>query len=383
MKKYITSESVAKGHPDKIADQISDALLDAYLRLDKETKAGIETMIKDNVVVLGGEICLTDEALRGVNVENIVKDVIRSIGYNKENHLDPDTIKIINLLGKQSPEINGAVVKSDGEIGSGDQGIMFGFATNETDNYMPLDIHLAKYLLNHVVVGGIFGPDAKSQVTILEEDGVKSIDTILISTMHSPLVDIDQVRKGLTGLITDLLSKNDKYSKYLTNNTKIFINPAGTWNIGGPVSDCGLTGRKIVVDQYGANCPVGGGAFSGKDGSKTDRSAAYLARYMAKNIVATGYYSEARVELSYMIGVADPSSIRIVVKNINNEELVLDEGITSKITSLFPLTPSKIIERFDLKSPIYYSTARYGHFGIDTYTWEQLDVVDKILHILK
>lgn len=383
MKKYITSESVSMGHPDKIADQISDALLDAYLSIDAETKAGIETLIKDNVVVLGGEICVNNKAILSVNVENTVKDVIRSIGYTKENHLDPENIKIINLLGKQSPEINNAVVKTDGEIGSGDQGIMFGFATNETDDYMPLDIHLAKYLLNGILTNTQYGPDAKSQITLVEEDGVKKIDSILISTMHSPLMNIDDVRVNIASLISNLLTKNTKYSNYFTNQTKVFINPAGSWHIGGPISDCGLTGRKIVVDQYGANCPVGGGAFSGKDGSKTDRSAAYLARYIAKNIVATGLYSEAKIELSYMIGLPHPSSIRIVVKDLNGLEIIFNEEITNKITTLFPLTPKSIIDKFSLKSACYYNTAKFGHFGIGTYPWEQLDVVNWLVDIVK
>jgi S-adenosylmethionine synthetase len=383
MKKYITSESVSYGHPDKLADQISDSILDAYLTIDPNTKAGIETMIKDNIVVLGGEISSTvkDE----INVEPIIKNVLKNAGYNAEKHLDPDSIKIINLLGKQSPEINNAVVKSDGEIGSGDQGIMFGYAINETPNLMPLDIYLAKEILNLVLSNDDFGPDAKSQVTIVEENGVKTIDSILVSTMHNKNISIDFLRNVLEKTIKSYINNVHEISKYLTNNTKIFINPAGSWNVGGPVSDCGLTGRKIVVDQYGANCPVGGGAFSGKDGNtKTDRSASYVARYIAKNIVASGLLEECKVELSYMIGVPEPSSIRISgKKNLTDDnEIVLDDELTNKIITVFPLTPKQISNHFGLKQPIYYNTAKNGHFGCGNYGWEKLDKVNEILDVI-
>ena len=387
MKNYRTSEYVSAGHPDKIADAISDKLLDSYIKNDPYCKCGLETLIKDNIVVLAGEVSTSSKEI--INVEEMVKNVIRDLGYSKEKHLDPDSIKIINLIGKQSVEINKAVVKDDGEIGASDQGVMFGFATNQTPNFMPLDIFIAKVVLNDVLNDKAFirqdgvslvGPDAKSQVTLIEENGIKYIDTILISTMHSESLPLEILRASIKLSILDSINKNN-LSKYLNNETKFQINPANSWHIGGSVSDCGLTGRKIVVDAYGGGTDyqcVGGGAFSGKDGhTKVDRSAAYLCRYLSINILNAGDFDEVQTQISYMIGIAEPASLRITTKK-NGIEKVFDEDLINKIKSIFPITPKQISNHFSLYRPIYYQTAKYGHFGISSYPWEQLDKVEEL-----
>lgn len=381
MKKLITSESCAFGHPDKIADQISDALLDAYLEQDKNTKAGIEVMVKDNCVILGGEV--KTNAI--INYDKVVRDTVKEIEFSKEHGFNYQTITIINLIGGQSPEINKAVELSNDIVTAGDQGFMVGFATNETPNYMPLGIHIAKKIVDFVVYVGStdlwninkLGNDAKSQVTIEYDDltGEKRVHTILVSTMHDVDISVEEVRT----ILVDSIRKNkmlldEETFSYIDDKTKIVINPAGRWNVGGPISDAGLTGRKIIVDQYGAYCPVGGGAFSGKDASKVDRSAAYLCRYIAKNLVASGIINKCKVELAYMIGVAEPTSI-----NIDSYGQSLDEELlTNIVKNIFPLTPSDIINYFDLKRPIYYKTARYGHFGIDDRPWEKIDKAEEI-----
>jgi len=378
MKKYFTSESVSAGHPDKLADQISDAILDEYLIRDPYVKAGIETMIKDNIVILGGEISTSYK--ESLNIEKIVKHVIKTAGYTKEKYLDPESIKIINLLGKQSLEINKAVVKEDGELGAGDQGIMFGYACNEAPNYMSLDIYIAKSLLDEILTIDGLGPDAKSQVTIFKDNrDIKYIDNILLSTVHDSNINLYELRLLINDYIDTFFNKYN-LQNYLMPHTKIIVNPAGEWHIGGSVSDCGLTGRKIVVDAYGGNCPVGGGAFSGKDSSKVDRSAAYLCRYIAKNIVAANILDECKIQLSYMIGVPEPSSINISGK-INSTDINFNENQINLIKEIFPMTPKQIIDKFDLRKPIFYNTARYGHFGIDSYPWEQLDKVEELKNL--
>jgi len=380
MKSFITTECVGYGHPDKIADQISDSLLDGYIRKDSTSKVAIETMVKDNIVVLGGEV--TSSAT--IDTDKTVREVFSNIIFSNEHNLKPENIKIINLIGKQSPEINKGVFKEDGEIGSGDQGIMFGYATNETDNYMPVGMYVARKLVNMVcdLYPNMLGPDCKSQVTIENECNKSRIHTILISTQHNTNISLDEVKELLVNSIYgNKMDLSSNIYKLIDCNTIIKINPAGSWNIGGPISDCGMTGRKIVVDQYGPYCPVGGGGFSGKDYSKTDRTAAYSARYIAKNIVSSGVLDRCTIELSYTIGESKPTSIRIEgVKN--NERIILDEIITAKITSLFPLTPIEISNKFDLKNVEYKKLSKYGHFGNDYLPWEQLDKVEEIKKII-
>ena len=373
--KTITSECVSYGHPDKLADQISDAILDELREYDPLVKAGIEVMIKDNIVVLGGEISVRADVV--INYDEIIKRVIANAGYTSANGLSPDNIKVINLLGKQSIEINKAVTQY--ATGAGDQGIMFGYATNETPTYMPLDVYIARMALDATLKIAGLGPDAKSQVTITEQlDGTKSIDNILVSVMHTPSMSVYEVRNKVNIAVREMLQSINRTDDRIIIN----INPAGSWNIGGPISDCGLTGRKIVVDQYGANCEVGGGAYSGKDFSKPDRSASYYARYMAKNIVAAGIVNECKVQLSYVIGEANPSSVYISGK-INGAHVVLSDEQVSKILSTFPLTMDDIIGKLDRCGTRLYDTAFYGHFGITkrlnyTYPWEMLDKVDEL-----
>jgi S-adenosylmethionine synthetase len=375
MIKLITSESCAFGHPDKIADQISDALLDAFLEKDPNTKAGIEVMVKDNCVVLGGEI-KTDA---NIDYHTVVKKAVKEIGFSKEHGFNEDIITIINLIGKQSPEINKAVELSDDNITAGDQGFMVGYATNETPNYMPLGMYIAKLIVDWVVEQAYFGNDAKSQITIEEDTitGKKRIHTILVSTIHSEFVELEIVRDFIEkNILSNSMFLDDKTFNMIDKNTKIVVNPAGRWTVGGPVSDAGLTGRKIIVDQYGAYTPVGGGAFSGKDASKVDRSGAYLCRYIAKNIVKSGITNRCKIELAYMIGIAEPASINIDTYGEGDEELLL-----RIIKELFPLTPSEIINHFGLNRPIYYQTARYGHFGLPNRPWEETDLSEKIRHL--
>lgn len=360
--KLITTESVSKGHPDKIADQISDSILDALLKQDPDSKVAVETMVKDNIVVLGGEVITNAK----IDYDKVVREVVKEIGYTMPEHgFYYKNITILNLIGKQSPEINKAVM-SDGEIGAGDQGFMVGYATNETENYMPIGMYLANQLIKLVEDAG-YGPDAKSQVTIEERASGNRIHTILISTMH-PGKSLEDVRKVLTNSIKKMNLNG------LDSETNIIINPAGSWLVGGPVSDCGLTGRKIVVDQYGPYCPIGGGAYSGKDSTKVDRSGAYLARYIAKNIVAAGLANRCKVEIAYMIGIAEPASLNIdTFGDMKQDEESL---LMEKVKRLFPMTPRKIIDHFGLKRPIFEITARNGHYGHEYLPWEKTDMVE-------
>lgn len=382
MKKLITSESVSFGHPDKIADQISDAILDEFLKSDPDVQAGIETMVKDNIVVLGGEITSTAT----IDYGKVIREVYKTFNFSKEHNLSPENIKIINLIGKQSPQINKAVVKENGEIGAGDQGFMVGYAIADTPDYMPLGLYIAKRLLIRLLsdFNEVIGPDAKSQVTIEEdtETGTKRIHTILISTMHLKNIGIDTIRTSITQMIKD--NETDEMGMLpedihalIDENTKIVVNPAGEWTIGGPVADCGLTGRKIVVDHYGAYCSVGGGSLSSKSPSKVDRSASYLARYIAKNIVASGLAHSCKVEIAYMIGIPEPVSINIRLFSKEGRRLETPDNLVEKVKNLFPMTPKQIIEHFDLKRPIYYNLARNGHFGFEgdeNRPWEKTDV---------
>lgn len=388
--KIVTSEYVSYGHPDKVADQVSDALLDDYLTIDSNTRAGIETMIKDNIVIVGGEV--KTEATN-VNIEQTVRNVLDLVNYPDSHKLHGNDIKIINLIGEQSQEISKGVDRDDCDcIGAGDQGFVVGFASNETNEYMPLGVYIARQICKGVTLVDGLGPDVKTQVCVEYGARVPKIKSIVVSTMHSDAFDIENVRRIIDNLIkTNRVGINnvmddEVFFRYIKDkNIDYFINVNGRWVIGGPISDCGLTGRKIVVDQYGGYCNVGGGAFSGKDMSKVDRSGAYMCRYLAKNIVDAGLADEARVELSYVIGEPQPCAIKVELKNAHTTPIAnLDKQIEMYIKEHIDLTPKGIIERFfpcGMK-PIFFNTARNGHFGYNDnttlYPWEKLDLSDKL-----
>ncbi|CAG7581751.1 MAG: S-adenosylmethionine synthase [uncultured marine phage] len=370
MKRLITSESVSSGHPDKVSDQISDAILDAYLSQDPTSKVAVETMVKDNTVILGGEV----NSKGTINLDDIVRSTVEGIGYTDAEHgFYHKNLTIINLIGKQSPEINSAVELDTEDVTAGDQGFMVGYATNETSTKMPIGMYMSKKLVDYVSTINKFGPDTKAQVTVEEEGENKRIHTILVSTMHNPSVELDEVITTVINAIEmNLMGMDDEVHSLIDENTKIVVNPAGQWNVGGPVSDCGLTGRKIVVDQYGPYCPVGGGAFSGKDPSKVDRSAAYLARYIAKNIVSANLADKCKVEISYMIGRAEPTSLNVDTFGYSD-----DEVLSELVQNIFPMTPNDIIKELELTNPIYLETAR-GHFGNDKLSWEQTNKAEEL-----
>lgn len=369
-----TSESVSEGHPDKMCDQISDAILDAYLAQDPNARVACETLIKTGMVVVAGEI--TADA--HVEIEGIVRDVVRDIGFtNSEMGFDADSCAVLNALGKQSPDIAmGVDETSDHEQGAGDQGLMFGYATNETEVLMPAPITYSHLLVaRHAEVrkSGILSwlrPDAKSQLSFHYDENGKpiAVDAIVLSTQHDP--DISQ--KALKEAVMDEIIKPVIPAEWLSNNTKIFINPTGQFIIGGPLGDAGLTGRKIIVDTYGGMARHGGGAFSGKDPSKVDRSAAYAARYVAKNIVAAGLAERCEIQVSYAIGVAEPTSISVDTFNTGT---IPDARIIELVREYFELRPKGLIEMLDLKRPIYRPTATYGHFGREheDFSWEKTD----------
>lgn len=388
--KIVTSEYVSYGHPDKVADQVSDALLDDYLTLDSNTRAGIETMIKDNIIIVGGEV--KTEATN-VNIEQTVRNVLDLVNYPDSHKLHGNDIKIINLIGEQSQEISKGVDRNDCDcIGAGDQGFVVGFASNETNEYMPLGVYVARQICKGVTLVDGLGPDVKTQVCVEYGARVPKIKSIVVSTMHSDAFDIENVRRIIDNLIktnrvgVNNIMDDEVFFRYIKDkNIDYFINVNGRWVIGGPISDCGLTGRKIVVDQYGGYCNVGGGAFSGKDMSKVDRSGAYMCRYLAKNIVDAGLADEARVELSYVIGEPQPCAIKVELNNAHTTPIAnLDKQIEMYIKEHIDLTPKGIIERFfpcGMK-PIFFNTARNGHFGYNDnttlYPWEKLDLSDKL-----
>lgn len=383
MKRTVVCEYVGFGHPDAVADQVSDALLDEFLKQDPNTRAGIEVMVKDNIVVLGGEV----KSLGKIDYNSTVRKVFGSLPYPANHHLSADEIKVLNLIGKQSPEISRGVDKEDGTVAAGDQGFVVAMASNETEDYMPLGMHVAKkvcqYVASQTALG--FGPDCKSQViTVYDEKGHAYIDSILVSTMHQGDLEADRktiermIRLNRMGFSDYVLTK---YFLCTPHMPKITVNPNGEWRIGGSVSDCGMTGRKIVVNQFGGYCSVGGGNLGGKDLSKIDRSAAYMCRYLAKNIVAAGISDTAKVELSYMIGVPQPSSINIEL-NRNQDRT---DDIIQWIKDHVDLSPSGIIRRFDGGYPRNLHTARYGHYGktdkemedkaiARIYPWERTDI---------
>jgi len=360
MKRTVICEYVGLGHPDKVADQISDALLDAFLSKDPDTRAGIEVMIKDNIVVLGGEV----KSKTQIDYEDIVRVTIDGIDYPANHHLTGEDIKVINLIGKQSPEISRSVDQENGIIGAGDQGFCVGFASNETETYMPMGTYIAKKVCRLVECADYFelGPDTKTQVVVsYDEQGNARVDSILVSTMHQ--CQLEQVRERVLAMIrnNDMNIQPELFQKHIIgDNPDITINPAGEWHIGGSISDCGITNRKIVVDQYGGYAPVGGGGLSGKDMSKIDRSATYMCRYLAKNIVVAGLSDTAKVELAYMIGVPQPCAINVTL----NRNCQLVPKVVQWIRDNIDLSPKGIIERFHGKEARFEDVTRFGHFGV-------------------
>ena len=387
-KHLFTSESVSEGHPDKIADQISDSILDAMLEQDPEARVAVETTVTTGLVVVVGEVSTTAH----IDIQKVVRETIKEIGYkNGKYGFDGDNCAVITAIDEQSPDIalgvdnslevkNGDVDPLD-QIGAGDQGMMFGYAINETPELMPLPISLSHNLMKKVAevrkngTLAYLGPDAKAQVTVEYDDNNQPlrIDTVVLSTQHDENISLDQIRKDVMDqVITKVIP-----DKYLDSNTKYFINPTGRFVIGGPQGDAGLTGRKIIVDTYGGYAHHGGGAFSGKDATKVDRSASYAARYIAKNIVAAGLASQVEVQISYAIGVAQPVSVSV---NTFGSGKVSNQKLVDAIRKVFDLRPAGIIKMLDLRRPIYKKTAAYGHFGrtdIDL-PWEKTDKINEL-----
>ncbi|MEC6833900.1 methionine adenosyltransferase [Photobacterium toruni] len=380
-KHLFTSESVSEGHPDKIADQISDAVLDAILEQDPKARVACETYVKTGMVMVGGEVTTS----AWVDIEEITRETVREIGYiHSDMGFDANSCAVLNTIGKQSPDINQGVDKADPkEQGAGDQGIMFGYATNETKELMPAPITYAHRLVQRQALVRKNGslpwlrPDAKSQVTFEYDQGkIVGIDAVVLSTQHSDSISTADLREA----VMEEIIKPVLPEEWLRKETKFFINPTGRFVIGGPMGDCGLTGRKIIVDTYGGAARHGGGAFSGKDPSKVDRSAAYAARYVAKNIVAAGMADRCEIQLSYAIGVADPTSIMI---ETFGTEKVHQEIIIEAVRQHFDLRPYGLQEMLNLLQPIYKKTAAYGHFGREEFPWEKTDKVDALRDFAK
>lgn len=384
MKKFVTSESVTEGHPDKLCDQIADAILDDILKLDKNARTAVEVCAYTGLVMVFGETSLS----KPYDPKNTVREVISDIGYNSSDiGFDYNTCAVITSLNGQSADIAQGVVSASDQhskdiyetMGAGDQGMMFGYATDETDNYMPLPIVLAHALTRRLAevrktnIIPYLRPDGKAQVTVEYKDkDPYRVDTIVLSTQHDP--DIDQ--ETLEEDIIQHVVKKAIDSKYIDDDTKIYINPTGRFVIGGPQGDSGLTGRKIIVDTYGGICPHGGGAFSGKDPTKVDRSAAYMCRYICKNLVAAGVCKRVTIQVSYAIGMAHPISIYV---NTHKTGIIDDELLSEVVKKVFDLRPLAIIETLGLRNPIYRSTTNYGHFGKPGLPWEKVDKVKQIV----
>ena len=415
MSYLFTSESVSEGHPDKIADQISDAILDNFLAFDPNSKVACETLVTTGQVILSGEV----KSRTYIDVQKVAREVIKKIGYTKSEYkFDYKSCGILSMIHEQSDDINrGVVKKNNEEQGAGDQGIMFGYATNETNNYMPLALDISNKILQELALFRkendeikYLRPDSKSQVTIEYSDDNKplKIKTIVISTQHDDFDSEDKMLNKIKSdiiniLIPRLLNKNPDLKNLFNDNVEYLINPTGKFVIGGPHGDTGLTGRKIIVDTYGGKGAHGGGAFSGKDPSKVDRSGAYAARHIAKNIVAAGICDEALVQISYAIGIAEP--VAFYVNTYNTSKINFSDGdISEMLFSLFDLRPYSIEKLFDLRKPIYLETAAYGHMGrepqkvkktfvnsenkfvefdLELFNWEKLDYVDKIKKLFK
>ena len=376
MRKLFTSESVTEGHPDKVCDLISDSILDAYLEQDENSRVACETVASKGEIIVTGEI--TSNGI--VDIEKIVRNTLKEIGYdNEKTDIDYRTCKVHINISKQSEDIALGVdnaletkMKEDGIEGAGDQGLMFGFAVDETEELMPLPISLAHKLSRRLTLvrkEGILDylrPDGKTQVTVEYKKNVPyRIDTVVVSTQHKEEVSLEKIREDIKREVIEKVIPKE----LLDNNTKYFINPTGRFVIGGPLGDSGLTGRKIIADTYGGYSRHGGGAFSGKDPTKVDRSAAYMARFIAKNIVANGFAKKCEIQLSYAIGVAKPISIYVETFGTNT---IPEEDIANKIYKIFDLTPDGIIKFLDLKKPIYKLTTNYGHFGKENLPWEKI-----------
>lgn len=372
-----TSESVSEGHPDKIADQISDGVLDAIIDQDRDCRVACETLVKTGMVLVAGEITTS----AWVDIEQLAREIINDIGYNSPDlGFDGNSCSVLTAIGKQSPDIARGVDREDKELGAGDQGIMFGYATNETDSFMPAPIYYAHLLMERQALIRKNGhlpwlrPDAKSQVTFKYIDNKPvSVEAIVLSTQHAPEID----QKHLKEAIIEEIIKPVLPARFLTSDTHYYINPTGRFVIGGPLGDCGLTGRKIMVDTYGGMAHHGGGCFSGKDPSKVDRSAAYACRYIAKNIVAAGLADRCEIQISYAIGIPDPVSIFV---NTFGTGRISEDEIIKLIKEHFDLKPAGIIRMLNLLRPIYRATAAYGHFGRsnEAFSWEKLDKVDHL-----
>ena len=383
MKNLFTSESVSEGHPDKVSDQISDAILDAMLKDDPESRVAVETLVTTGLAVVAGEVRTESY----VDIQETVRQVIRDIGYTKASYrFDAESCGVISAIHQQSEDIAMGVDKSDNkEQGAGDQGMMFGYATTETDAYMPMTLQYSHELLKKLAqirketaLMPYLAPDSKSQVTVEYDENKKPkrVDTIVISTQHDEGIDQAQIKQDIKKhLISSVIP-----AELMDSDTILHVNPTGKFVIGGPHGDAGLTGRKIIVDTYGGRGGHGGGAFSGKDASKVDRSAAYATRHIAKNVVAAGLAEECLVQVAYAIGVTDPVSINV---NTYGTGKVSDMQLAEAISSVFDMTPAGIISRLELKKPNFRKTAAYGHFGRDEFTWEKLDYVDAIANAVK
>lgn len=378
MKHLFTSESVSEGHPDKISDQISDAILDAMLSQDPESRVAVETLVTTGLAVVSGEV--RTEAY--VDVQEVVRNVIRDIGYTKASYrFDADSCGVLSTIHQQSPDIAQGVDSDDNKLqGAGDQGMMFGYASNETEALMPFAIHYSHILLKKLAhirketaLMSYLGPDSKSQITVEygEDRKPKRINTIVLSTQHDEGVDQAQIKSDIKKhLVGKILPE-----EMIDSDTILHVNPTGKFVVGGPHGDTGLTGRKIIVDTYGGKGGHGGGAFSGKDPSKVDRSAAYASRHIAKNVVAAELAEECLVQVAYAIGIPYPVSVNVHTYGTGK---IHDTKLAEIIHNTFDLTPSGIIDRFDLKRPIYQKTAAYGHFGRDEFPWEKTDYIEKL-----
>ena len=379
MKQLFTSESVSEGHPDKVADQISDAILDEMLTQDPDSRVAVETMVTTGLAVISGEV----HTQAYVDVQETVRRVIKQIGYTKPTYrFDSESCGVLTTIHQQSSDIRQGVERGD-VMGAGDQGLMFGYATNETPNLMPMAIQYAHDILRRLAVirkeestMPYLGPDSKSQITLEYENGKpKRIHTIVVSTQHDEGVQQTQIREDIKKYVLRELFDD----RWIDNETILHVNPTGSFVIGGPHGDTGLTGRKIIVDTYGGKGGHGGGAFSGKDASKVDRSAAYAARQVAKTIVAAGLADECLVQLAYAIGIAEPVSVMV---NSYGTGTVKDEMLAEAVMRIFDLTPAGIIRRLKLKDPIFQRTAAYGHFGREEFAWESLDYVEELRNII-